>query len=303
MKWLNDDVTAKMRLARVCLLSTALVLGATPKINAQEETPLVSVAGKAVPKLEVEDALRQCRHNAPDVELGECIDRYWVPRWLLDERARSEKLDQTDALLRARRQILATRLTEKLSNDAPEPTDAEIEAYLQKHERDFEKPLRIRIFRILVSNENKANQLLEKLNETTTIADFRSLAREHSVDRATNERGGDLGFVWPDGSTDVPQVSAETSLYEAASELEDGEFAEAPVPEGKHFAVLWRRGSLPAETTNESSRRVARLRIIEKKAEEATRSLLAKLSEQVTNRDNELLGKLRRPEATLFREP
>jgi hypothetical protein len=174
---------------------------------------------------------------------------------------------------------------------------------LKKHERDFEKPLRIRIFRILVSTEEAAKDVLGKLKATTTIADFRKLARDLSIDRATNERGGDLGFVWPDGSTDVPQVSADPALYTAARELVDGEFSKAPVKEGKHFAVLWRRGTLPAQLAEESSRDLARVRLLEENAASAAASLLSQLAKTVVGRDDELLGKLRRPEATLFREP
>src|SRR5690606_20749765 len=96
--------------------------------------------------------------------------------------------------------------------------------------------------------------------------------------------------------------SADESLYEAASSLEDGGFASEPIPEGKHFAVLWRRGSLPAESMGEHSTRLARLRLEEKKAHEAVRALLSKLSKDVSRRDDELLGKLPRPEAALFRE-
>src|SRR5690606_33712253 len=123
-----------------------------------------------------------------------------------------------------------------------------------KHEREFVKPLRVRIFRILVKTEQAALEILAKLGATTSISDFRKLARDHSVDKATNERGGDLGFVWPDGSSDVPQVSADPALYAAAIELADGEFSKSPIAEGDHFAVLWRRGSLPATARDDSSR-------------------------------------------------
>jgi hypothetical protein len=112
-----------------------------------------------------------------------------------------------------------------------------------------------------------------------------------------------LGFVWPDGSTDVPQVSAEKILYEKALQLQDGEVLREAIPEGKRFAVLWRRGSLPEVKVDESSRELARRALREKQTEEATLALLKKLESRVSSRDDDLLKKLRRDEATLFREP
>lgn len=297
------DTKMTTKWARMCPLLAGLILGITPDLGAEETPTVVTLAGKPVPDARLRDALLQCKDNAPDLNPSTCLDRYWVPRWLLDEQASADKLHESEALVEVRRKVLSTRLLEKVSEQAERPSAKEVESYLREHQREFSKPLRVRIFRILVSTEEKAKELLASLDETTTLADFRALSREHSIDQATNERGGDLGFVWPDGSTDIPQVSANKSLYEAASSLEDGQFAGVPIPEGKHFAVLWRRGSLPAESMGEHSTRLARLRLEEKKAHEAVESLLSKLSKNVTRRDDELLGKLRRPEATLFREP
>src|SRR5690606_14494267 len=150
---------------------------------------------------------------------------------------------KSPALSHVRADMLHTRLVETIAQGVPQPSEAEVNAYLKKHQRDFEKPLRIRIFRILVDKEEDARSILQKVTPTTTLTDFRAWARDHSIDRATNQRAGDLGFVWPDGSTDIPQVSAEPSLYQAALPLRDGEFAKEPVLEGARYAVLWRRGS------------------------------------------------------------
>lgn len=263
----------------------------------------ITISGEPIDGGEVKRALKECRENAPEQKPVACLDRYWVPRWLLDAEAKKENLASAAGILRERREILSTRLLETFAAKAREPSAGEIDSYVKQHERDFAKPLRIRIFRILVSTEDAAKDLLGKLTTKTSIADFRKLARDVSIDRATNERGGDLGFVWPDGSTDVPQVSADPALYAAALELVDGEFSKAPIKEGKHFAVLWRRGTLAAQVVEDSSRRLARLRLLEENAAKEADRVLAELAKMVVGREDELLGKLRRPEATLFREP
>ena len=271
---------------------------------AASDLEAIVTVGSGGPTLaQTKRALEQCSAHAPELDLKTCIDRYWIPRWLLDAEAAARKLDQSSAVRPKRADILHATLVEKITSHVPTPSDEEIDAYLEQHRRDFEKPLRIRIFRIMVSTKEKAEEVRKQLDATTTLSDFRKLARDHSVDRATSERGGDLGFVWPDGSTDIPQVSAETSLYEAAQDLKDGEFSSQPVPERDHFAVIWRRGTLPATELDESARKIARLRLLERRSEARVREILDKKKAIVRGRNDDLLGKLRRPEASLFREP
>jgi hypothetical protein len=226
-----------------------------------------------------------------------------VPRWLLDREVDESGLAQSPKMQHRLADLLHRALVASLHEGVGPASEAEVSSYLKTHARDFHKPLRIRIFRILLDGEDDAKKLLGELTPDTSIEAFRKLARERSVDRATNERGGDLGFVWPDGSTDVPQVSAEKILYEKALQLQDGEVLREAIPEGKRFAVLWRRGSLPEVKVDESSRELARRALREKQTEEATLALLKKLESRVSSRDDDLLKKLRRNEATLFREP
>ena len=59
-------------------------------------------------------------------------------------------------------------------------------------------------------------------------------------------RRGELGFVMADGRTNRPRVNVDPSLFVAAKSIKNGELAPAPVAEGNQFAVIWRRGSVPA---------------------------------------------------------
>lgn len=263
----------------------------------------VKVGDRAVPPASVEHALSDCNRHAPEVAPVKCLDTYFVPRWLLDREVGAKGLREEPSLQHLLGDLLHRALVSSLFEKVGAPSDQGVDAYLKKHARDFEKPLRIRIFRILLDSEQDAKKLLEELKPDTSIETFRKLARDHSVDRATNERGGDLGFVWPDGSTDVPQVSADEVLYARAAELEDGEIAREPISEGPRFAIIWRRGSLPAVRPDEASRELARRALQEEKTEMATMTLLKKLESRVSSRNDDLLGKLRRKEATLFREP
>jgi peptidyl-prolyl cis-trans isomerase C len=233
-----------------------------------------------------------------------CLDHFFVPRWLMDRAAAEQKLAAHAKMVHPINDLLFLALVSEVKNQSPEPSPEAITKFMADHPRDFARPLRIRIFRLLVQSEEDANKVLAEIKEPLDLTQFRALCRKYSIDRATNERGGDLGFVWPDGSTDVPQVSADRALYEAALPLQEGELLKKPVAEDKRFALVWRRGSLPAMETSEPDAERAAFLLREKAQEEALNQLVAKLSaEQVKDRKDVLLGRLRRKDTGLFVEP
>jgi peptidyl-prolyl cis-trans isomerase C len=122
--------------------------------------------------------------------------------------------------------------------------------------------------------------VLADAKQVGTLARWNELAREHSVDRATALRGGNLGYLGPDGSSNEPSVRVEPALFAAAARVKDGEFVPEPVKEGEGFAAIWRRGTLPAvHRTVEEETTAIRQVLARKKIEEKTRSLLKDLRE------------------------
>jgi len=71
------------------------------------------------------------------------------------------------------------------------PTDDDLEAYFEKNVSRYDRPEEIRASHILVADEQTAQDLLDQLN---TGADFAELAKEHSTDTASAEKGGDLDW-------------------------------------------------------------------------------------------------------------
>lgn len=117
--------------------------------------------------------------------------------------------------------------------------------------------LELELRRILVPDPLLAHELLSQLQPLDPKR-WQALARQHSVDRATYLRAGDLGFVDPSGQTHRPQVRVASALYHAAMAVADGELVPAPVPEGRAWAVVWRRGSRPRRSESQLSSRLAR---------------------------------------------
>jgi peptidyl-prolyl cis-trans isomerase C len=99
---------------------------------------------------------------------------------------------------RQRSMMIASQMFEQVTKDVP--TEAE----------------QVRARHILVTTEQEAQDLLAELQGG---ADFRTLAREHSLDPSTRESGGDLGF-FPRGTLVVPEVE------EAAFSLSVGEISD-----------------------------------------------------------------------------
>jgi peptidyl-prolyl cis-trans isomerase C len=154
----------------------------------------------------------------------------------------------TDPGVRARlrdslRRLLVEDLRTAIAKETiPEP---EIQAYYQAHLREFEQPFRIRVARILVDDETLAKKIIAESRGDQGLIRWKQLARDHSVDSATKMRGGILGFVAEDGTTEVPQLAVDKVLFAAASKVKDGELVPEPVREGERFAAVWRRGTSP----------------------------------------------------------
>jgi len=100
----------------------------------------------------------------------------------------------------------------------------------------------------LLRQEAEARALLHELG-TPTESNWSRLARERSIDTATQMRSGSLGYVAADGQTHLPQVRVATTLFAAADRVRDGQLVPEPVVEGAAFAVVWRRGSRAAASS------------------------------------------------------
>ena len=182
-----------------------------------------------------------------------------VPQLLVAEDARARHLETVPRVRLRLREALSRALGEALLDEAraqgvPEKS---VREFYDSHRDDYEKPERIRIARILVDDDALARQVLSQAKGSAGLEHWNQLARDHSLDSATKLRGGSLGFVYPDGRTDVPQVAVDPVLYAAASKVKDGELVPEPVKEGTHLAVVWRRGTLPKTSRSLDSERNA----------------------------------------------
>jgi peptidyl-prolyl cis-trans isomerase C len=182
-------------------------------------------------------------------------------------RAFLEKVVVPDALLSAageadgvgRRPPVAYRIERALSNatlrvvrdhvGAAAAISAEdVRKYYDENRARYDTPERTQVWRILCPTRDVAASVLEQALKDPTPKTFAALARDYSLDKATNLRSGNLGFLTADGASNEPGLRVDPAIVRAARAVQDGELVKTPVPEGGNFAVVWRRGTIAART-------------------------------------------------------
>ncbi len=190
------------------------------------------------------------------------IDQVIVRDLVLGVGAEERKLDET---LPTRQQLQRARSTATLralrSGELKSPAQIPIEdvkKYYEENRTRFDSPERVNLWRILCKTHDEAETVLAAAKKDLTIPKWNDLARDHSIDKATNFRGGNLGFLAPDGVSNEAGVKVDPVLVKAASAAKDGDVVAQPIAEGSGFAVIWRRTTVPAthRTLDEASAQI-----------------------------------------------
>ncbi len=177
------------------------------------------------------------------------VERLLGPELQGAAEARARGLDKRPRTADRLRELYSRAMDAELARDTAQKqpvTQADVAQYFEQHRERFETPRRIRIWRIQVKEEALAKKIIEDCRGAGGPARWSNFARESSLDTATKFRDGDLGFVRPDGGTETPRVRVDAALFEAVDKLSDGQLGPEPLALGGGFAVVWRRGSLPA---------------------------------------------------------
>lgn len=170
---------------------------------------------------------------------------------LLSAGAEQRKLDQTLPTKQELQRVLSSATLRALRAEGPLKSETnispdDVKKYYADHRERFDAPERINVWRILCKTKADAEKVLADAKRDLTIPKWNDLAREQSVDKATNFRGGNLGFLGPDGKSNEAGLKIDVAVVKAAATVKDGELAPAPVPEGSEYAVVWRRTTVPA---------------------------------------------------------
>jgi peptidyl-prolyl cis-trans isomerase C len=177
------------------------------------------------------------------------LDQVLIPEILESVGAEGEKLGERQptsyALERVRSQAVVRAIRARLGPEAAIPME-DVQKYYDDNRARYDTPERLQIWRILCKTKDEAQTVLDAAKKEPTPKEFGELAREHSIDKASNLRAGNLGFIAPDGTSNEPGLRVEVSIVHAAQGVRDGQLVPAPVPEGENYSVVWRKGTLAA---------------------------------------------------------
>jgi hypothetical protein len=277
-----------IKLPPLSVLSAALV---SVSAFAADAGPVVS----AGPESANADVVARALRRVPAFQLAELgsddaarrravVERLLVPELQRLAEARSRGLDKRPRTAARVRELYARAMDDELARvtAAQQPiTDADVQSYFDEHRDRFETPRRIRIWRILVKDEELAKRIISEAHGATGPSKWRNFARESSLDTATKFRDGDLGFVRADGSTETPQLRVDPALFAAVENLADGQVAPEPLKLASGIAVVWRRGTLPPISRTVAQETPAiRTLLTRQRLEKARQGLLAELRKQ-----------------------
>lgn len=107
-------------------------------------------------------------------------------------------------------------------------TDQEVEAYMLAHQEEFKPRVQLKLQHIVSANREQAQRALDDLAKGQSFA---QVARERSLDDATRDSGGDLGWLDDDDPFIHPAV------MKAAISLKPGEVSKPVEADGRYVIV------------------------------------------------------------------
>ncbi len=184
-------------LALAALFSGSLwvMTGCTPP---QEEPVLALVNGRAITQYEFDvrwNELSDATRVRYDKEGGKrrFLDEL-ITRELLMQEARRQGLDQNDGIRdraqRYKEQLVLDELLKDRLRAKVELSQAELDAYYEKHAHQLLAPLKVQVSQMLLNNYPAAKDLKKQIE---TGGDFAKFAQRYSIDDKTKSKGGDLG--------------------------------------------------------------------------------------------------------------
>jgi peptidyl-prolyl cis-trans isomerase C len=240
--------------------ATPLFAGMSPAEQARRLAPVAHVGSVVITAGELEDRLAAVPRfqlkafgETPDAIRRGFLDQIILPEVLYSLAA--EKLHLADQLPASNKVLrseasAATRAIIGGARPAASIDQADIDAYYNRNRGKFDTPERLYLFRILCSTREAAEKVLVLAHKDPTLEGFTKLAHDSSIDKATALRGGNLGYLTPDGVSSEAGFSVDPAIVKAAGRVRDGEFVPEPVVEkngATHaYAVIWRRGTVPA---------------------------------------------------------
>ncbi|MFO1287820.1 MAG: peptidylprolyl isomerase [Rubrivivax sp.] len=219
------DLRAPLRLAVIAAAAAAFL----PLAASAQNVAIVN--GKPVPKARVDALVKQAQRAGQQVGpevMQQARDQVVLREIFAQEASRlglAASADYRDAIEIARQSILIRELFDDFRKKNPVSDDDALLEYNKFKAQASGTEYRAR--HILVEKEEEAVALIKQIKAG---AKFDELAKKHSKDTGSGEKGGELDFAKPDSY--VPEFA------KALTALKTGEMTEAPVKSQFGFHII-----------------------------------------------------------------
>ena len=201
----NPRILPKQQMMLVFALILLSLLGcentSVDKAAPQVDSPVVAVvSGKEIHDIDIDYEIlsmpESMRHLMQDEEARAKILHVMIQREAVAQKAKAMGLDR-DPLVQhrmhqAQNSVLIQSIRDWQKQDIAMFDDAQIQAYYKKHIADFKIPEQIHVRHILLSDKQKALEVLKMLKRKPDS--FPALAAQFSIDDSNKGRGGDLNW-------------------------------------------------------------------------------------------------------------
>ena len=165
---------------------------AVPKLSPEQRAiVLAEVNGQKITKGEFHDRIhRQSvfnrRRYAKLDRKKQYLEREFVMPVLEYAAAQKQGLQKDPYVQRTLKNLMVSKLMRQLRTEfkTAEPTEAELKAFFEKHQDDYNQPELVRVSHILVKNKATADKVATAAKGKSRV-EFRRMVQKHSTDEAT----------------------------------------------------------------------------------------------------------------------
>jgi parvulin-like peptidyl-prolyl isomerase len=264
----------------------------TPALSeAERKVVIAEVNGQAITQGEVHDRIHRQSHfnrrRYAELEQKKLfLDREFIMPVLEAEEAKRMGLEKDAQVQKTLKNLILSKLMRQLRTEIKtvDPTDAELKAFYDKNQEDYNQPELVRVSHVLVKTKAEADKVVAEA-KAQQKPDFRKLVTQYSTDEATKARGGDLryfdkaGKVKGVGNETVAEV--EKAIVDAAWPLQKNGDVAGPVETKAGWHVLSFTGRRPARKRDfEQSKAHVKKRLEREKWQEAKQKYVEKLQKE-----------------------
>jgi peptidyl-prolyl cis-trans isomerase C len=174
------------------------------------------------------------------------LDKVMVREALLSQGGADRGLDGRDDVRERTKSVLRSAILNRIKTDVTNSmvSEADVQAYYEKNAAKFHSPARVAVWILATHKKEEAKEILDELHKDASPKHWSELTRTKSIDTATAMRGGNIGFVSPDGTTPEPGIKLSPAVMAAVEKLKDAEITAEPVADGDRFVIVWRKQTM-----------------------------------------------------------